>query len=244
MHNLASDVATAGLALRTFGLALALLWAPLAAAQADALALQQRAIKRIDDLVAHYHLTGDVASQLSELTAADDELSQSNLSLVNRGEWSAAALGLIKQGSVWRMQAQWDRAASLYRRAEQAAQRGRNKTLDADALAWRALAETSSAQHGQAHTNASRAVTLAQAGVDKNVLARALDILGTVQVAQRDLAGAADTFNREIALTAEMNDPMAIYYAYLNRSEVFLKLAEKCDFQQDAELPPPARPGA
>jgi CHAT domain-containing protein len=235
MHFLAADVASAGLALRAFGLALALLWAPLATAQADALALQQRAIKRIDDFVAHYRLTGDFASQRGELAAADAELSQSNQALQNRGEWSAAALGLIKQGSVWRMQAEWDRAIGLYREAEQAAQRGRNPTLQADALAWRALAETSNNQHGQAHTNASRAVTLAQAGADKNVLARALDILGTVQVAQRDLAGAADTFNREVALTAETSDPMAIYYAYFNRADVFLKLAEKCDFQQDAE---------
>ena len=235
MRFIATDVATASHALRALGLALALLVAPLADAQTDALALQQRAIKRIDDFVARYRLTGDFQSQRGELATADAELAQSNLALVNRGDWSAAALGLIKQGTVWRMQAQWDRATGLYRQAEQAAQRGGNTTLEADALAWRALAETSNNQHGQAHTDASRAVTLAQAGTDKDVLARALDILGTVQVAQRDLAGAADTFNREVALTAELKDPMAIYYAYFNRSDVYLKLAEKCDFQQDAE---------
>ena len=44
-----------------------------------------------------------------------------------------------------------------------------------------------------------------------------------MQIAQGNLAGAADTVNHR----------SAPYYAYLNRSDVYLKVAEKCDVQRE-----------
>jgi CHAT domain-containing protein len=224
----------------TRGFAAALLFlllagAPPAMGQGDSLELQRRAIQRIDAFIDHYRRTGDFTSGISELAQADRELAASNRTLAARGDWPALALGLIKQGHIYRMQSQWQNAITLYQQAEDAAKRGRHVSHQSDALAWRALAESSRRNNGQALVDATLAVQLAQTIDDKDVLARALDVLGAVQIAARDLAGAAATVNREIEAASQAKDPTAAYYAYLNRSEVFLKTAERCDYQREFE---------
>jgi CHAT domain-containing protein/tetratricopeptide (TPR) repeat protein len=217
------------------GLLFLLLFSSVAAAQGDPLALQQQAIRRIDDFVEHFRKTGDMRSRLPDLAQAEAELAASNRMLAARGDWSALALGLIKHGHVYRMQGQWPNAIVLYQQAEEAAKRGRDVVRQADALAWRALAESSRRNVGQAFADAAQAVRLAETADDKEVLARALDVLGTVQIAQRDIAGAADTLNREVEVARQAKDSMTAYYAYLNRSDVYLKIGERCDFQRSFE---------
>ncbi len=204
-------------------------------AQGDPLALQQQAIRRIDAFVEAFRKTGDIRSRMGDLAQAERELAASNQMLAARGDWSALALGLIKQGHIQRMQSNWVPAIALYRQAGEAARRAGNVAPQADALAWGALAEASRPNLGQAFTDATQAVRLAEPTGDKDLLARALDVLGSVQIGQRDLAGAADTLNREVAVAAQAKDPMAPYFAYLNRSDVYLKTAEKCDFQRAFE---------
>ena len=209
--------------------------AELVSAQGDPLVLQRSAIQRIDGFVDQFRKTGDMRTRLPDLAQAEAELAASNRMLAARQDWSALALGLIKQGHTYRMQAQWPNAVALYQQAEDAARRGRNVVHQADALAWRALAESSRRNVGQAFADAVQAVRLAETTDDKDLLARALDVLGTVQIAQRDLAGAADTLNREVAVASQAKDPIAAYYAYLNRSDVYLKSGERCDFQRSFE---------
>jgi CHAT domain-containing protein/tetratricopeptide (TPR) repeat protein len=206
-----------------------------ASAQGDPLALQRSAIQRIDAFVDQFRKTGDMRTRLPDLAQAEAELAASNRMLAARQDWSALALGLIKQGHTYRMQAQWPNAITLYQQAEDAAKRGRNIAHQADALAWRATAESSRRNVGQAFADAAQAVRLAENIDDKDLLARALDVLGAVQIAQRDLAGAADTLNRGVAVASEAKEPIAAYYAYLNRSEVYLKSGERCDFQRSFE---------
>jgi len=213
----------------------ALFVASQALAQADPLALQQQAIRRIDGVVETFRKTGDFRSRLPDLAQAERELAASNQMLAARSDWNALAFGLIKQGHVHRMQASWAPAIALYREAGEAARRAGNTVHQADALAWSALADSSRRNLGQASADATEAVRLAGQAGDNDVLARALDILGTVQIAQGDLAGAADTLNREVAVAAQAKDPMTPYFAYLNRSDVYLKTGEKCDFQRDFE---------
>lgn len=206
-----------------------------AQARVDPIALQQQAIRRLDEMVAHFRQTGDFQSRRPDLARADAELTQSNRALAERGDWKNLALGLTKQGTVWRMQAQWPRAIGYYEQALQAAQRAGHAGYQADALSWKALAETSQNKHGQAFDDAQRALRLAESANDMDVLARALDVLATVQIAQRDLPGAADTLTREVEVAAQAADPMASFFAHLNRSDVYLKIAEKCDFQRSFE---------
>jgi tetratricopeptide (TPR) repeat protein len=201
----------------------------------DPFTLQQRAIQRIDGYVDRFRKTGDRASLLIDLRQADVELAASNRILTARGDWSALALGLIKQGHIYRMQSQWPNAITLYQEAEEAAKRGRDVVRQAEALAWKGLAESSRRNVGQALADASQTLRLAETTDDKDVLARALDVLGTVQIAQRDLAGASDTLNREVAAASQAKDPIVLYYAYFNRSDVYLKSGERCDFQRSFE---------
>ncbi|HEY7291941.1 MAG TPA: CHAT domain-containing protein [Vicinamibacterales bacterium] len=215
----------------TAGLALALLGSTLVLAQDDALAVQKRAVARIDAVVDRFRRTGDARLQTSELMQADMELAASNRVFVTRGNWSALSYGLTKQGSIRRMQAQWADSISFYQQAADAAARGRDVVRQADALAWRALAESSAKQVGAAFTNATLAVRMAETTADKDVLANALDILGTVQIAQRDFAGAGATLNREVDVAAQATNPMASFFAYLNRSDVYLKLGQECEYK-------------
>jgi CHAT domain-containing protein len=200
----------------------------------DPLTAQARAVQRLDAFVDHFRRTGEFQSRLQELAQIDAELSASNQTLAARSDWAALATGLTKQGSVHRMQGDWANAVALYRQAALAAERGGSASRQADALAWGALAESSRSNRNlaQAATDATRAVRLAESSGDNDVLARALDVLGTIQLAQSDLAGANDTFNREVSVAEKAPDRIAPFYAYLNRSDVFLKTAERCDFQR------------
>jgi len=206
-----------------------------ASAQSDPLELQKRAIARIDAYVDFFRRTGDMRSQLGQLAQADAELTASNRLLVGRGDWTNVAVGMLKQGHVHRMQGQFADAIVFYRAAEQAAIRARNVVHQSDALGWRALAESSQSNIGQALADATESVRLAQGANDTDLLARSLDVLATVQLQRDDLSGAADTLNRELAAALAAREPTAPYYAYVNRSEIYLKTAARCDFQRAFE---------
>jgi CHAT domain-containing protein len=198
----------------------------------DPLELQKRAVARIDSVVDRFRRTGDTRLQISELIQAGAELAASNRALAARQSWSALAFGLIKQGHVYRLQGQWPEAIALYQSAQEAATRGRDVVRQSDALAWRALAESSRQNLGAALSNATQAVQLAETTADKNILAQALDVLGSVQVAQLNLVGAGDTMNREVAAAGQATDPTAAYYAYFNRADVYFQVAGQCDYNR------------
>lgn len=209
--------------------------ARLSAQAVDPLQLQRLAVARIDAFIAYYRTTGDFRSQIAALAQADAELTASNRLLAARQDWAALAFGLIKQGHIHRMQSRWPEAVALYNLAEDAARRARHVVHQSDALAWRALAESAQNNVGQALADATESLRLAEGTSDKDLLARSLDVLGTVQLQQLDLAAAADTLSREVTAAREAKEPTAPYYAYHNRSDVFLKAAERCDFQRSFE---------
>jgi CHAT domain-containing protein/tetratricopeptide (TPR) repeat protein len=196
----------------------------------DPLELQKRAVARIDSVIDRFRRTGDTRLQVSELVQAGAELSASNRALAARQNWSALAFGLIKEGHVHRLQGQWAEAIALYQSAQEAATRGRDVVRQSDALAWRALAESSRRNLGPAVSIATQAVHLAETTSDKDILARALDVLGSAQIAQLNLVGAGETTNREVVVAEQATDPTAAYFAYLNRYDVYRKLGEQCDY--------------
>lgn len=191
--------------------------------QPDPAALQKRAVERIDAFVDNFRRTGDFRSRIGDLAQPDLELAESNRLLTQRGDGRALAVGLIKRGHVYRMQGRWNEAIPFYDLAEQVAAGMRDVVHQAEAVAWRALTHSSRGTGGAALADGTQAVRLAETTMDKDVLAKTLDILAAVQIAQGNLAGAADTVNHR----------SAPYYAYLNRSDVYLKVAEKCDVQRE-----------
>jgi len=198
--------------------------------------LQKQAIARIDSFVENFRRTGDRVALLPELATASQELNISNQQFAVQGDWSAVSLGLIKQGTIYRMQGQWSPAINLYTEALNAALRAGDTARQSDALAWRALAKSSARNVGEALTDAREAVRLSENGHDKDALARALDVLGTSQLAEGDLAGAAETLSREVDVASQAADPMSLYYAYASRSDVYLKTGEKCEYGQAFEM--------
>ena len=198
-------------------------------AQDDPLALQQQAIKRIDAYLDFVRKTGDFKTKIPELAQADNELTQSNGIFETRKDWPALALGLIKQGSIFRLQNQYPKAITLYKKAEEVAKLAQNGVRQAEALSFIALTELNTKNYGPALADASEAVRLAEATGDMEILEDALHTLGNVQIDVRDFDGAAETVNREIEATEKTKDLLRQYSAYYNRSCVYRGIAEQCD---------------
>ena len=217
--------------------ALLCLCACAAPAQPDPLAQQQRANQRLEAWLDQARRSGDFQAGRDTLIQLEADYAQSNAALAQRGLTKELALGQIKQGSVWRIQGQLARATALYTQAAATARRGGHVAMEADALGWLAFALLSDGQLGQALTEVTRALGLAETAGQADVLARVLDVYASVQIAQRDLPGAAATLEREVVLAATLpaglDATMASFYALLNRSDVYLKIAERCDFQRD-----------
>lgn len=210
-----------------------LLWlAPAAVlAQPNPLALQQQAIQRIDAVVAHIRRTGERQSQAVQLEQARADLGLSNSQLAQRGDQRALALGLIKQGHTFRLQGQWPMAIQLYQDALGAARQASDGGLQSESLAWKALAESSRQERGQALADAMEAVRLAEQAGSTDQLALALNTLEGIQIDQGDLTAAAATINRELAVAARARDPMAMVYALLGRQSVLYRQGSKCDYK-------------
>ncbi|HEX7636673.1 MAG TPA: CHAT domain-containing protein, partial [Noviherbaspirillum sp.] len=171
---------------------------------------------------------------------ADRELAASNAFFATSNDWGPLALGLMKQGTLRRIAAQWapDQwapALSLYRQAAGAAHRAGSVAYQADALAWVSSVEISMNNIAQASSDAKEALRLAETAGDNNVLAHALEAVGAVQIAQRDLSGAAATFERGVSIASKAKDPMATYFAFSNRADMYLKRAERCSFERAFE---------
>jgi tetratricopeptide (TPR) repeat protein len=188
--------------------------------------LQKQAIARIDAFVENFRRTGDRTALLPDLATASQGLNISNRQLAAQGNWSAVSLGLIKQGSIYRMQGQWAPAINLYTEALNTARRAQDTARQSDDLAWRALAKSSARNVGEALADAQEAVRLGEKINDKDTFARALDVLGGAQLAEGDLAGAAQTLTREVDVASQAPDPMSLYYAYASRSDVYLRPAK------------------
>jgi tetratricopeptide (TPR) repeat protein len=198
-------------------------------AQVDPRLLQHQAIQRIEDYIANLRKTGDPVRQRSWLQQAEAELVQSNRIFAARGNAVALAVGLIQQGHAYRLQGQHAMAIPFYQEALAIAQRGQVVSLQADSLAWQALSRFYKDETGQAFADATQAVRLAVAAGDKDILARALDVLSKIQIKQRDFVGAADTIQREMLAASQAKDPMALCYALTSRSDLHITLSRKCD---------------
>jgi CHAT domain-containing protein len=199
----------------------------------DPLVLQQRAVERIDAFVDHFRRTGDYRSRVADLRQAEAELTSSNGVLAARGDWAGVAHGLVRLGQIARMQSNWDAAAARYREAEAAAQRARDPVLQARVFTGFALAEVSRRNLGAAAGYASKAIPLAEAGGDGKYLFDALDVAGQIQIAQGDLNAAAETLNRALAEAKGIRDESRLFYGYLDHADVYLKRAERCDYERD-----------
>ena len=121
----------------------------------DATLLQQNAIARIEAFVEHFRKTGDFQSRVADLQQAEAELTASNRAFAARGDWSAAAHGLVRLGQIQRMRANWESALAHYRQAESMARRANDAALQARALIGLAQTEAQLRDYGSAAAHAA-----------------------------------------------------------------------------------------
>jgi CHAT domain-containing protein/tetratricopeptide (TPR) repeat protein len=198
--------------------------------------LQDQAIKRIDLFVEHFRKTGDFKTRVAELLApAQNELVSSHQGFNAVGDLSGAALSLIKLGAIQRALSQWQAALEVYQEAVKTARAAKHTAHHADALTGLAMTEDNSRNSASALVHIAEAIELAGSVSDKKYLFEALSVKGEVLTRQGNLAAAADSLNRALELAPQVTEEK-LFYPYLDRGDVYQKLADQCDFQKDISV--------
>jgi CHAT domain-containing protein len=195
--------------------------------------LQNQAIARLDHYVDRFRRTFDRTSLLPELATAETELSQSLRLFQAAGDPAGSALSSIKLGDVRRYREQWNDAASAYKTATASAKQADSSVLLCQAL----LGHARALLYGSRAVDAAKeliqiAVPLARQQEDPKCAFDSLDLLAQVQIGQGDIAGAADSLNRAFSSSGGIHDDSLLFYGYLDRADLYQKLAEKCDYER------------
>jgi CHAT domain-containing protein len=199
----------------------------------DPLALQRQGGERVDGYLDHLRKTGDRTSRRPDLARAEQELLDSYRGFLGRGDLAGAALSALRLGDARRQQDQWEVAMEAYRETEKLARRADHPALLARALLGQMKVEFMGRKNlGAALALAKSAERVGASIAERKYLFEALDFQGSIQVAQGDLIGGSDTLNRALTLAENLDDRALLAYAYLDRGEVYQKLAEKCDYQR------------
>ncbi len=197
-------------------------------------ALFDSAVARIDAYIDDFRRSFDRAAGRDALAQAERELEDSARLFRAAGADAQAARALLRIGDVRRYRDEWRAATAKYREAQALAQQAGATDVESKALMGQARASL----YGPKTTGAAldltrRAVTLAQQVSDRSYLFDAYDLLAQIQITQGDLVGAADALNRAFALEAAVADDKLLFYGYLDRADIYQKLAEQCDYERD-----------
>jgi CHAT domain-containing protein len=202
----------------------------------DPIALQQRAIQRIDGYIDRFRKTGDLTSLLPDLQQADVELAASYEVFLRRGNREAAALSWIKRGDIGRLRNQWQQAVAFYQQAHQLAEKAAHRGYQAKALTGQARAEAYGLRdYGSAGVHIAQAIRLSAMLSDPKELFNSLDVMAQIQISRGELIAAAETLSRAFSVANAIEDQTVLYYAYFDRADIYQKLAEKCDYQRTFE---------
>jgi len=195
--------------------------------------LQQSGIHRIEAYIEHFRKTGDLQSRKPDLGTAARELMASHDAFVRLGNGGAAAFSMIKLGDAQRLRDDVRQAMQCYERGLRLAKQANVVTNQALALLGQGRAEAYvQKDYPAAAKHFGEAAQIAADLPDSTHLFNALSGLGSVEVSQGNLIGAADTYSRAFTLLPKLKDQTLYFYAYLDRGEVYQKLGEKCDYQR------------
>ena len=150
-----------------------------------------------------------------------------------RKEWSQVAEALLQLNWAERMQARWDSAIAYAEKAREAARQARDGSYEARAFLGQAKAELSRKELGPAAKHAEAVAQLAAAGTDVKLRFDTLDNWSEVQVALGQSNAAAETLDRALRLKGLKDD--SLFYGYLDRADIYLHIAERCDYQPICE---------
>jgi CHAT domain-containing protein len=147
------------------------------------------------------------------------------------GNLSSAAICLLKIGQINRMRGQWEKAVARCAEALPLAQEAHDAGSEARVLVGMAQAEASHNNLDAAMANAQKAVALCAAHDDMMDLFNALDVLAQVQTSQGRTTEAVESITRAFSLLSLLPDKSQSFYAYFDRADIYVKIAESCDYQ-------------
>ncbi len=207
--------------------------AALAAPGEDPQVLQERAIGRIDAYIDHFRRTFDQTALKQERERAEAELKESIRLFRARGKLGPAAYSMVKLGDLNRYGNRWDAAIELYEEAVRTAREARDPGPECKGL----LGQARSFMLGKRDSDrASGPIELAiQVGKgmdDQTCLFDALSLKAQTELTQGDLIAAADSLNRAFSVVDRIQDDKLLFYGYLDRADLYQKLAVRCDFER------------
>jgi tetratricopeptide (TPR) repeat protein len=198
--------------------------------QADPSALQQSAINRIEGYVVHFRRTGDLKEQLADLEQAAQDLTASYQEFIRQGDFASAALSQIKLGDARRMQDRATDAVQCCQDGLQLALKAHSKTNQALALIGLGRVDMNLKDFASAERHFEDAAELSADFADHDYSFDSLLRLGEAQVSSGDLIAAFGSFDRCLGFLPDLKNRWEALYAYIDRADVYLKLAEKCDY--------------
>ncbi|HEX4668152.1 MAG TPA: CHAT domain-containing protein [Chthoniobacterales bacterium] len=193
-----------------------------------ALAQQKAAIQVMDNARQEYLKTGDVARFRARLDQPARDLS-AGLGEFNRARNSAAAgVSLQKLGEIYRLQEKYPAAFVYFLTAIAESETASDKKTHALALIGQGRCElVSTKDYKSAGAHFREAAEVAATLDDRAPLFNALSWQAQVEVSTGNLIGGADLLGRAFALGPQLQDRSLLLFAYLDRADIFEKLAEK-----------------
>ena len=193
-----------------------------------AIAQQKAVIEEFDAARKEYLKTGDLAQFGSKLDQFVRALSTS-LDEFNRAHNSAGAgLSLLKLAEIYRFQKNYPVAADYFLKAIGEARTAADPKTQALALIGAGRCELEGKKDfSAAGAHFQEAATVASTLTDRAPLFNALSYQAQVEVVKGNLIGAADFLARAFALAPQLQDQSLVIFAYLDRADVFVQMAEK-----------------
>ena len=193
-----------------------------------AIAQQKAVIEEFDAARKEYLKTGDLAQFGSKLDQFVRELSTS-LDEFNRAHNSAGAgLSLLKLAEIYRFQKNYPVAADYFLKAIGEARTAADPKTQALAFIGAGRCELEGTKDfSAAGAHFQEAAAVASTLTDRAPLFNALSYQAQVEVVKGNLIGAADFLARAFALAPQLQDQSLVIFAYLDRADVFVQMAEK-----------------
>jgi hypothetical protein len=212
-------------------------------------ALQASGIARLDGFRDQVRRTGFQPSQLAELQTAAADLDASYRGFVAASNSAQAAWSLVKLADCERFRLQIQRgdpqADALARKshdhyleaAELARKTGSAAYLVKALIALALMERSRDSDYGSANSRVTEALRAAASCPNRDCLADALGAKAEVEIDRGELFSAASHVNGWLALLKGGTEPSQLYYAYMDRADVFQGMARGCptNYQKSLE---------
>src|SRR5208283_4805122 len=105
-----------------------------------------------------------------------------------------------------------------------------------NALSNLAYSELQLGETDAAEEHAGEAVHLGANCGNKGFYFDALDVAGEIEVKRGNLVAAGDYLDRALAMSDQIDDKKKLYLGYMDRGDIYDKIAIKCDYQRNFDV--------